>query len=129
MSTATATKVKGATLWPRTHPERDDMTAYHYAHEAEPVFEYRTDSYEAKIVTCPPGLGFGGAILSWTDYVTGEWGEWYATLALAVARLALLIEAVNEDQTADDDYVGRFFTEIPAGFADEATRLFESQLA
>lgn len=40
--------------------------------------------------------------LHWTDYVVNEWSEFYATLSLALARVAVLSACVEEDLKNDE---------------------------
>ena len=62
-----------------------------------------------------PGTG-GGYTLYWHDYVVNEWGEWFPDFPTALARLAVLQQAV-ETQT--------FFARDPAEFVPLAEYLFE----
>ena len=35
----------------------------------------------------------------WNDYVANEWTEYFPTLAIALARVAVLAEAIERDET------------------------------
>jgi hypothetical protein len=52
--------------------------------------------------------------LAWTDNVANEWEEYYPTIALANARLALLLKSVENDS---------LFSTTPEQFAKEFERL------
>ena len=72
------------------------------------------ESFVARIY--PHGEGF---VLVWNDYAVNEWVERFTTLPQAIARLALLVQAVESD---------RGFTKWAGEFASDAEAWFDSQL-
>jgi hypothetical protein len=57
--------------------------------------------------------------LSWTDNVANEWEEYYPTVALANARLALLLKSAENDS---------LFSTTPEQFAKQFEELFAENL-
>jgi hypothetical protein len=64
-----------------------------------PVVEYSCDEFAAAIRP----YGGGGFVLEWHDHVTGQWAEWYRSLAVAVCRLGAIIDCVTVDGAFDAD--------------------------
>ena len=63
-----------------------------------------------------------GYTLAWTDHVANHWGEHYDSLAVALARLAVLQRAAEDDFQAG-------FRDDPDDFANTgAWRLFDNAL-
>lgn len=56
------------------------------------LVHYHSDKIEADVFATD-----GGFELRWSDYVANEWSETYNDLPVAVARLAVLIDAVESD--------------------------------
>lgn len=70
------------------------------------LMHYHNDEFESEVIAVD-----GGFELRWSDYVANEWVEAYDELAVAVARLALLIDVVKNDD---------LFRDEPAVFARNA---------
>ena len=84
-----------------------------------------TESVKAQIVTAPIKFDLAGQVgvtidsftnaegeviyrLQWTDYVVNEWNEFYATLSIALARVAVLSACVEEDLKNTDKVLFKF---------------------
>lgn len=122
-----ALSIRGSLFMPRTEDEKQwtwawqdhgtpQSVAYRRVLEAakeeiealvEPVIVwYHNDEFEAEIKRVDESF-----MLWWGDYVANEWTETYDDLAVAVARLAVLIDAVAHDAFMNDE---------PAEFAASA---------
>lgn len=62
------------------------------------LMHYHNDEFESEVIAVD-----GGFELRWSDYVANEWSETYDDLPVAVARLALLIDVVKNDDLFRDE--------------------------
>ena len=62
------------------------------------LMSYCNHEFESEVIATDDGFE-----LRWGDYVANEWVERYADLPVAVARLALLIDVVQHEDTFRDD--------------------------
>jgi hypothetical protein len=63
--------------------------------------------------------------LQWTDYVINEWNEYYATLPLALARVAVLSACIETD---DADDLPLLFKHDSTTFALQASKFINGQV-
>ena len=88
-------------------------TAYGYDGNGYVVHQLNRDDFGAVIVRAE-GAGSSTHTLGWTDYVTGEWHESYASEEIARHRLDVLIQVCDAGDGFSDDIEGftRRFGEI-----------------
>jgi hypothetical protein len=93
------------------------------------------DVFGVDVLIQPEPDGGGGYVLRWSDQVVNVWAERYPTLALALARVAVLVDGVRQGrffvhQSADD----RTWTDPdrggdgPPAFVEAATKFLADQL-
>jgi hypothetical protein len=63
--------------------------------------------------------------LQWTDYVVNEWNEFYATLSLALARVAVLSACIEEDLKNEETL---FFKSDSETFANHAYNFISNEV-
>lgn len=103
-----------------------------------------TEANTAKVMTAPIKFDLGGQCgitidsftnasgenvyrVLWTDYVANDWSEYFATLSLALTRVAVLSACVEEDLKTDTSLSLMFKFESSA-FADHAYRFINEQV-
>lgn len=64
--------------------------------------------------------------LQWTDYVVNEWNEFYATLSLALARVAVLSACIEEDLKNEDSTL--LFKNDSETFANHAYNFINNEV-
>jgi hypothetical protein len=79
-------------------------------------------------VTIDPFTNAEGEViyrLQWNDYVVNEWNEYYATLSLALARVAVLSACIEEEVKNDTTIM---FKSDSSTFADHAYQFINNQV-
>lgn len=80
-------------------------------------------------VTIDSFANAGGEViyrLQWTDYVVNEWNEFYATLSLALARVAVLSACIEEDLRNEDSTL--LFKNDSETFANHAYHFINNEV-
>lgn len=106
-----------------THEITDIISAHHDYAPNSTDFEFaetlvKLDGY-AHYIEVRRGMD-DSAFLYWTDGLANEWCEHYETLAVALARLSILLECLEAKDGKD-----RFFTQSPKAFARAFNALSE----
>lgn len=65
--------------------------------------------------------------VKWIDYIANEWNEYFASLSLAFARVAVL-SACLEFEMSNDENEKLGFRNDPSVFADQAHRFIDGQV-
>ena len=103
-----------------------------------------TEAIKARLVSAPIKFDLGGQVevsvdsfanangeviyrLQWNDYLVNEWNEYYATLSLALARVAVLSACVEED-LKNDTSLSLSFKFDSSTFADHAYQFISNEV-
>lgn len=92
-------------------------TLLDFLDDSEPAIVFVHPEFAAKVIPGAPDRdGENGATLFWTDGVANDWAEHYSDLSTAVARFAVLLRCVENNE---------FFRDSAEGFVRWSDNFFQ----